>query len=165
MAKIYIESLKIEYNGELIITDVDDCLMKSRSSIIKHGFRPKNFYFNEKVYNENKEKIFKDAELTEWGREFISLTKNRLINNFILLTSAENRNLILEQKFNISNSIIKEGFSKLKKVEFLNSIDDECLYIDNSSFVKSNLKKDNIKCIIYPNIILFNRNFKKNFRR
>lgn len=149
---MFIESLEINYNNEYLITDIDDCLIKSKKEIIKQGFVPKEFYFDEHIYNTNKEIVFNSAELTEWGYEFIELIKNKSIENYLLLTSASNRTNILTKIFGISKEHIYEGYSKQDKILLLESINNESIYVDNSSFVKKNIFNDYVNCIVYPKI-------------
>lgn len=154
---IFIKSLGIEYNGEVVVTDIDDCLIYTTKSIIKHGIQPKKFYFNDRVNELNKESVVENAELTDWGREFISLVTSGVITNFFLVTSAKKRLDILVYKFKLYNflkkgskRVVQESMSNAEKVAFCNNIKDKTIYVDDKIAVSVNVDNELVTCITYP---------------
>src|SRR5574343_53890 len=117
-----ISLLNIEYNNELIITDVDDCLIKTTESILAHGLTKKDFWFNKDIYESNYISVFKESELTDWGIEFSDLIKSNQLTNYEIITSASNRNNYLCSKLFIDIKHIKEGYSSLEKKTYIKSI-------------------------------------------
>lgn len=145
-----INSLGIDYSGETIITDIDDCLVFTTKSIKSNNINKKKFWFNNDIYKKNKSKIFLSAELTEWGREFIHLTSNGIIKDFILITSAFDRKELIIEKFKIKNTLlILEGYSSDEKIEFLNTFPRPLIYVDDKLRVINKLKKE-IQSVNYP---------------
>src|SRR5574343_557491 len=86
-----ISLLNIEYNNELIITDVDDCLIKTTESILAHGLTKKDFWFNKDIYESNYISVFKESELTDWGIEFSDLIKKNQLTNYEIIKSTLNK--------------------------------------------------------------------------
>lgn len=150
LQNMQIQSLNIEYNNQLLITDIDDCLIKSTESIKRLGLDIKRFYLNHEINFKYKEKVFNQAELTEWGKEFKNMIENGKLTNYILLTSASNRKNIIVSIFGIEPDRLIEGMSGLDKVDYLNSIVEPFIYIDDKPLV--GIYSDNTKgtFITYP---------------
>jgi len=83
-----IESLNIELDGRRIITDIDDCIIKTTESIQKSGLNKREFWFNSNIYNQNKLSVFNNAVFTNWGKELLSIVENGKILDVEFLTSA-----------------------------------------------------------------------------
>lgn len=145
-----INSLNIEYNNELVITDIDDCLMLTTNSIKKHKIRIKSFYKNIAINNKYKESVYMNAELTEWGKEFIKLVSNSVIKNYKLITSAGNRMDIICKKFGVDAYYVHELVSNKDKVIYLNDLNVKAIYIDDKVIVLNKITNSNIKLINYP---------------
>jgi hypothetical protein len=161
-----INSLNIEYNNELIITDVDDCLMFTSKSIRKHNLRRKSFYMNKVINDKYKHSVYNNAELTEWGREFVDMVSNSIINRYKLITQASNRNDILCNKFNVIASNVIESMSTIDKAEYLNSLNEKIIYVDDKTRVIKQVCNDKIVFVNYPMFIARPiRRFKHNRRR
>ncbi len=114
-----IESLGIEYNGELLITDVDDCLIETSASVVEHGYTLQEFWFNAPDYTscETKTAVFQCAQLTQWGAELVRLIRDNNIKKIVLLSSAKGREKMLISRFGL-NEMFNDG-----SVEFLVGFD------------------------------------------
>ncbi len=159
---MYIQSLDIEYNDEFIISDIDDCLIKTSESIRKHKINKRAFYFNNDVYNKNKQAIFLNIELTKWGEEFIELIKNKIITKFILITAAKNRLDLLTKIFPFHRRYIYENMLNEKKIEFLNSFKYRSIYVDDKMKVIKRVTNPLINSINYPKLKIHRQRFKMN---
>lgn len=160
-----IKSLDVEFDGEYIITDIDDCLIYTSKSIRKHCINKRLFYFNSKIYEKNKHSVFSDAEFTEWGIEFLDLVGKGLIKNYKLITKAGNRIEILCDKFNIDKSNILESMSKADKIGFLNSIESKAIYIDDKVSVIEGIDNKLIATVNFPKKQIIYKRKKQHKRR
>lgn len=138
-----IESLNIRYSGQKIITDVDDCIMLTSKAIIDAGYTKEDFWFGN-VPNDIKKQIFIQSKLTEWGKELLKLP----IGIVELLTEASNRCDILHNKTGINT--IKEGYSTIQKINYLNSISVATIYVDDKLSVIAGINNPLIESINYP---------------
>ena len=132
-----IKSLKIIYKGEPIISDIDDCLIKT-SKLLKAKRISKRYMF----YGMNFD-VFKQVELTEWGKDL-----KELINMeypVTLWTSGKNRFYILKDLFGSENII--EGMSEQDKINGLKYIDEPIIYVDDKRL--KGIHNNNIKHIQY----------------
>ena len=102
MDKILLKSIWVDYEGQKIITDIDDCLIHTSESIINHRIRNSDFWFKPEIYERNKKKVFMGAELTRWGKEFVELVKDGTIKEWELITAAKARREILTTPFSLS---------------------------------------------------------------
>lgn len=138
-----IKSLNINYSGQYIITDVDDCIMLTSKSIIGAGYTKESFWFGN-VPNDIRNQIFVNAKLTEWGKELLKLPMAVVE----LLTEANNRCGILYDKTGIKT--IKEGYSTIQKINYLNSISVLTIYVDDKLSVIAGINNPLIESINYP---------------
>jgi len=145
-----INSLNREYCNEIIISDIDDCILKSTNSIRSHSLTNKEFYFNDHTYNEYKERVFMSAELSEWGKELISLIKDGTFKKVILLTAAKERSYILSQRLPMDKIELHENMPDMEKVQFMSKIQDKCIYVDDKMNVLYSILNKNITKIHYP---------------
>lgn len=145
-----INSLNIEYNNQRLITDIDDCLIKSSKSIKSLGLDRRNFYLNPDIYSKYKEKVFYNAELTEWGKEFKNMIKSGKLTNYLLLTSAGERMYIIINIFDIEPKRLFEGITGSMKVNFLNSLQHNFIYIDDKPLVGITAENTFGTFITYP---------------
>ena len=145
-----IKSLDIEYSRQQVITDIDDCLMLTSNSIKEHGIKMKSFYFNNEIYEANKESVIMNAKLTDWGKEFCELINDKKIPNYLLLTSAKNRIDIIARNFNVEYNCIKENLLNKEKITLLNVIIKPSIYIDDKYKVIKRISNNNVKTIWYP---------------
>lgn len=163
-----IKSLNIEFNGEFVITDIDDCIFQTSKSIKKQGINKRLFYFNNEIYEKNKVIVFENAEMTDWGIEFLELIKKGVIINYKLITASKNRIEILSKKLNIDKSYIIESMSNDDKVIYLNKIDVNSLYVDDKLRVINKIKNRLINTVNYPKRKCFSinrRSYRRQFRR
>ena len=144
---MWLDSLGIEYDGELVVTDVDDCLIATSESIERLGFRKSVFYFSEDVYQANKDNVFNGAVLTDWGKEFVRLVSNGTFKDSILLTAAGDRLSILSNRF--GTNLIMEDMEDFRKVMYLNDIDVKTIYVDDKKRMSKMISNNNVKVIIY----------------
>ena len=145
-----IESLGIEYSGIKIITDIDDCLMKTTEAISRANIGKAIFWKFKAVYDANKQAVFGDAELTEWGVEFIDMIRSGTLIDYELITSAHDRAEIICSKFGIESSKIKEAMPDRAKVMMLNGLDCPAIYVDDKSQVISMISNPLVLAVNYP---------------
>ncbi len=145
-----IESLRIDYKNEFIISDIDDCIFDTTKSIIELGVSRKRFYFDKNFYEQNKHEVFKNAKLTEWGQELIELIDKQIVTKYLLITSASNRLQILCDKLNINKDNVIESMKDSEKLEYLNGVSTQTIYVDDKTKVINNLDNNLIQGINYP---------------
>ena len=137
--------------SQMVITDVDDCLILTTESLKAHGVSKKTFYFDMTVYEQHKHRIFYSATITPWGREFMMMVKARKIRNYMVITAARNRADILHSIFGIDKRFEKEDMSNKDKVLYLNSIREPFIYVDDKNDIIN--KIDNpcmVQTFLYP---------------
>lgn len=144
---MYIKSLEIEYQGELLISDIDDCLIYTTKSLKSYGFEKRDFWFDEGIYEENKQKVFENAKLTPWGKEFSELKTDI---NYLLLTAAPNRKEIILNRFNIESCKLTESMSDTEKIYYINNIKEKCFYIDDKQRVLNEIINEKVTTIHFP---------------
>lgn len=147
-----IESLNIEYSGEKIITDIDDCIFFTTKSIKAHKLTRRGFWLDPEIYDKNKNSVFEKAELTAWGKELLFLIKNLslTLSKVEFITAAYDRTEILKEKFLLLNLNIQEGLVDSEKTKYLNTINDPVIYVDDKTTVINNLRNSNIKSVLFP---------------
>lgn len=145
-----IKSLNLKLDNVNVITDIDDCLMLSSKSIRSNNFSTKSFFFDSDIYDEHKKKVFSEAELTDWGKEFISLIESGEVKDYLLITSGRDRIDILCEKFGVDSNRIMENMSNNDKLIYLNQVKEESLYVDDKTLVINEVRNDFVKCINYP---------------
>ncbi|MEA1784730.1 hypothetical protein U1E44_01380 [Arenibacter sp. GZD96] len=147
---MYIESLNILYQGEFLISDIDDCIIYSSMSIRRHNIKKTYFYFNESIYDEFKRAVFLSAHLTPWGKEFLKLKQSLEFNDYLLLTASGNRMEILCEKLSIPTlDKIKENQTNQMKIDFLNCIDTPCIYVDDKVEVLNQISNNLVKTVLH----------------
>lgn len=146
---MYIESLKLIINDVKIITDVDDCLFLSSKSIREHGLDKRIFWFNDDVYDKNKNDVFEKAELTAWGRDFVSLVSSGF-TNYKLVTAGRDRIDILTSKLGVDGENVMQSMSDMDKIDYLNYIEEDCIYVDDKLKVIKRLTNANVHPVNYP---------------
>jgi hypothetical protein len=153
-----IESLGIEYNGEVLITDVDDCLIETSTSVVDHGYTLQEFWFNAPHYNscEIKTAIFQCAQLTQWGSELIRLIGDKKVSKIVFLSSAKGREGMLISRFGVGDMVecggveFLTGYDSNMKIEYLNSISSSSIYVDDRINVIGNISNYFVNAIQYP---------------
>lgn len=162
-----IKTLNIEITDELIVSDIDDCLIKSSGYINAIGYTKRQFYGNKAIYNTYKDNVILNANLTDWGYEFINIIQRGLIpiDRLMLITAAKNRKESIMNRFNLNEQQIVQGMSDEFKIQHLMSINKKLIYVDNKRF--SSPKSELIKMIVYPPNVLINKrvNHGKKFDR
>lgn len=144
-----IKSLNIEYYGQKIITDIDNCVIMTSEAIAKHGLNEHKFWYDPETYEKNKFWVFKDARLTDWGKELLELIVSGVVTNYEFLTAARNRLVIISEKLGVDKSRIKQAYSDENKIKYLNQICVECIYVDDISKVINGLTNSNVYPVIY----------------
>ncbi len=147
-----IKSLNIQYTGEIIITDIDDCLMFTSRAIQKNGFTLKDFWFDEILYTKWKKIVFESVELTEWGIELIDLISKNIIDHaaVIFITAAPNRFDILKNIYPVTIDNLHEGMSDNEKTNFINNFQKSALYVDDKMAVLDQVDNPLVKKIKFP---------------
>lgn len=146
---MHIKSLEIVINDTKIITDIDDCLFLSSKSIRENGLSKRVFWFDEDTYESNKHQVFENAELTEWGKEFIDMVANGF-SDYTLITAGRNRTDILINKLGVKEENIIQAMSDEEKADYLNCIEKDCIYVDDKMQVIRELNNANVTPINYP---------------
>ena len=131
-----IKSLRINYQGQPIISDIDDCLIKT-SKLLRNKRINKRYMF----YGYNM-RIFEQVEITAWGKELKEIIKDYPVT---LWTAGKNRMHILKELFNTDNII--EGMSDDDKISRLQNINEDVLYVDNKRL--KGIHNNKVKYIIY----------------
>lgn len=130
-----LESINIEYTGQIIFTDFDDTIVHSNKVIIKSGFLPRKFWFDSESYNKHHQYIFDSACLTDFGVELYSLIKSGKINpeKVIVVSAAKGREDIINKKTLVPNENIITSCSKYDRIVLLEELAKQhnVIYIDD----------------------------------
>lgn len=151
---MYIKTLDLQFEGNKIVTDIDDCLIDTTAEIKRLGLKPKTFWFTDHVYEKYKHQIFLNAPLTPWGEEFFQLIRTNEIE-FELLTAARNRLKLLVERFNLPEESILENYLSIEKAEYLNAIQTSCLYVDDDFVTLQLITNSNITKVNYSLLKLY----------
>ena len=154
-----IKSLNVFITSELIISDVDDCLIQSSKAIKAAGFSPNQFYGDRDLYNVNKDIVFNNADLTDWGSELKHMIDNNQINpdNVVLLTSASNRFKSIQNIFKLHRRNVREGILNQDKIKYLSGLTEPAVYVDNKRIWLGVLDNKLVRCINFPKVVIQSR--------
>lgn len=144
-----IQSLRVRYEGQLLITDIDDCLIKTTKAIEAKGLKKKNFWLNKEIYERYKKEVLYTSELTSWGLEFFEGIKQGLIKNFKLLTSGRERKDLIISRFNLPSECLMEGYSLENKIKYLNDLTIPAIYVDDKTNINVLVLNEKVKVIHY----------------
>ena len=156
--KTYIESLGIHYEGQMIITDIDDCVLLTSNSIRELGLDKESFWFNASLYNQYKDLVTMNAIITPWGIELLNLIKNGIVEKFAFITHAKDRSWILCSMFKINPVHILEAISPSQRIEWINAYKDPVIYVDNNDLAINSIINPNAITVMYP---LLNKKYNK----
>jgi hypothetical protein len=148
-----IQSLNITYDNQIIISDVDDCILRTSASIRAHGLRLRQYYYNQDIKDEYMASVTAKSILTGWGNELINMVNSGAIKEYTLLTAMAGRGKLLSDRLGINN--IREGVEDWEKIDILNSIDKPCIYVDDKLTVINGVYNPNVTCINYPSSFPF----------
>ena len=139
----------INYSGidRLIVTDFDNCLIKTNDAVFSAGYNNKDFHFNKDISVAEKMKVYKEAELTEWGKELICLVRQG-VKCMVTTSNLLSCDLIADI-LGISSNIICTNQTTNYKIDFLNSILIPFIYVDDISIVIKAVKNENGVLIQY----------------
>ncbi|WP_299529065.1 hypothetical protein [Ulvibacterium sp.] len=155
MTVTYLHSIDIEYHGQTLITDIDDCLIHTTQSIKDCDLDKRSFWFDDGIYSLYKDEVMSNAEFTAWGYEFLNHSTKATFNEVILLTAAGDRLAAIKKKFFFNDSKVLdsvkviEGCADTKKIEFLNDFTDPCIYVDDKPQVVYGIKNPLVKSILF----------------
>ena len=144
----HIQSLNLDYNGEIVITDIDNCLIDTDGAIREWGLTRYRYWFNEQTYQANKYNVTMSANITNWGREFLDLINNGTIQDYKLFTVGGDRADILEEKLTgINTMLLFEDMQEIAKAAYLNRMSLPTIYVDDRKEVSKLVYNKNVKCI------------------
>jgi hypothetical protein len=152
---MYIQSLNITYDNQIIISDVDDCILRTSASIRAHGLRLRQYYYNQDIKDEYMASVTAKSILTGWGNELINMVSDGAIRDcdYTLLTAMAGRGNLLTDRLGIDNII--EGMEDWDKITYLNGVNKPCIYVDDKLTVINGVDNPNVTCINYPSSFPF----------
>jgi hypothetical protein len=150
---MYIKSLKFKYDNQLIICDVDVCILRTSASIRAHGLRLRQYYYNQDIKDEYMASVTAKSILTGWGVELINMVNSGAIKEYTLLTAMAGRGKHLSDRLALDKII--EGMEDWDKIAYLNGVNKPCIYVDDKLTVINGVYNPNVTCINYPSSFPF----------
>ncbi len=153
---MFLKPLDIDLNGRLVITDIDDCLIRTTDSILENHLSKRQFWMDQATYQSNKELVFKMAEFTAWGHEFVYALRQGKIKSAVLLTSAKDRLDIIQRELFfddpsvLSRVEILEGQTSQMKIDYLNQVKDRSIYVDDKTEVLKLITNKRVEVFQFP---------------
>ncbi len=147
-----IRTLGINHAHQVIISDIDDCLIKTSDAIKRAHIKKKSFWMNEDIYNQMSQHVFIDCELTNWGHEINDISRDKDVHIILISAAPIGRFEMIKHLFPLITNVL-EGVKPSEKVEYLNQLTKESIYVDDKINVIKEVRNKLITLVNYPKII------------